>query len=636
MADPLSIVASAVGVVAFAASTARTLISLIQEMADAPEEILHIRRDVQNLSAVLGSIQDIWARYDLKSEDLALVTSLTEYLSLCQDSMQSIRVLLVPLAKKGNGRKSPMRMVGWVMRKGEIRTLRERLQEGKASLNITISALNGVLEGKGQDEIRSDVNQVYEKLVAELRNRDSGKRVRRRMEDDVASVSAFGGRRQSISGSTDAGFALNRYFDQLPEPSTPESPHGYQANPHISSEALLSPFSNEPTTLLEAVRVRSKEHVLRLISTGRSMVERTQEGQTVLHFCAIYNDAETTKLLLDNGADINARDNHLRSPLNVALSSEAIDVANLLIQRGCSLTGSVDLIFPLTQRMDEVPGLESLLKTLAPKFNKSVKGPYLIHQAIESNDTQCVDLLLQVKFDPNINNKYGLPPLIQAIIYQQKQAVRLLLSHGANSNHYLPPEARDGFDSKIRFHGRLVDLLDTGGTPLLVASRVVRDVDITRILLENGADPNFKFPYNNGVMLGGLGDEEYFECAKLIIESGADLHGGDSREDPFYWANACRNVTLTEFMLAHGAEIDHFYTDESPTILFFNTRWDHYELVESLVSHGADITVKNRSGETVLDIARSQQHHRVVAILERVVATLEKAEDRRDGFAYVH
>lgn len=143
MADPLSVVASVAGVVAFAASTARTLISLIQEMADAPEEILHIRRDVQNLSAVLVSIQDTWARHNLKSEDLALVTSLTEYLSLCQDSMQSIRALLVPLAAKGSGRKSPLRMVGWVMRKGEIRTLRERLQEGKASLNITLSALNG-------------------------------------------------------------------------------------------------------------------------------------------------------------------------------------------------------------------------------------------------------------------------------------------------------------------------------------------------------------------------------------------------------------------------------------------------------------------------------------------------------------
>ncbi|OTB03226.1 hypothetical protein M426DRAFT_24014 [Hypoxylon sp. CI-4A] len=59
MADPLSMVASVVGVAAFGVSTARTIISLIQEIADAPDEIVHIRCDVQNLSSVFGSIQSI-------------------------------------------------------------------------------------------------------------------------------------------------------------------------------------------------------------------------------------------------------------------------------------------------------------------------------------------------------------------------------------------------------------------------------------------------------------------------------------------------------------------------------------------------------------------------------------------------
>ncbi|KAI0891012.1 ankyrin [Annulohypoxylon nitens] len=626
MADPLSVVASVAGVVAFAASTARTLISLIQEMADAPEEILHIRRDIQNLSAVLVSIQDTWARHNLKSEDLALVTSLTEYLSLCQDSMQSIRALLVPLAAKGSGRKSPLRMVGWVMRKGEIRTLRERLQEGKASLNITLSALNGVLEGKGQDEIRSEVNQVYIKLVAELRNKNSGKRVRKRMEDDVASVSAFGGRRQSVSESTDVGFTLNRYFDQLPESSASSSPKESEVNTHTSGETLLNPFSSEPATLIDAVRARNKDQILCLISNGRSMVERTQDGQTALHFCAIYNDAEIAGLLLDNGADINARDNKLRSPLNVAFSSEATDVALLLLRRGCSLTGSVDLIFPLIQRTEDAPGLGDLLKALASKFNRFSNGPYLVHQAIESNDPQTLGLLLLAGFDPNIRNKHGFPPLYQAIVYQQKQSVKLLLTHGANPNDYVPPEARDMFDKKIRFYRRLVGLLDTGGTPLIVAARVVKDVEITRMLLEGGADPNFLTPSNNGVMLGGLGDVEYFECAKVIIEHGADPHAGEGVLDPFYWANACHNVKLVEFMLAHGADINHFYRKESPTILFFNTEWEHEEIVECLLRHGADITVKNDSGKTVFDIAQSQENNKILAMLEIAKAKARESD----------
>lgn len=608
-------VASVAGVVALAASTARTLISLIQDMADAPEEILHIRRDVQSLSAVLGSVQDISVRYDLKSEELALVSSLTEYLSLCQDSMQSIRVLLAPLAEKGGGRKSPLRMIGWVMRKSEIKALRERLQESKASLNITISALNGVLEGKGQDEIRKDVNKIYEKLVIEFRNRNTGRRVRRRMEDDVASVSARGGRRQSISESTDVAFTLERYFDELPE--TPLRRQGSNLQEPDESEILPHPFSAEPTALLDVVRARDKDGVVRLISRGCSIAERTQNGQTALHFCAIYNDSEMAQILLEHGADINARDNQLRSPLNVALSSEAMSVAILLVQRGCSLTGCADMIFPLTQRIEEISGIGILLKDLAPKLNKSTKGPYIVHQAVESNDLQSLDLLLSAGFDPNQRNTYGLPPLYEAMLQNQKQAVRLLLNYGANKDEYLPLETRDKLSNNNSSHQRLADKLLSGITPLAVAARVLRDVEMTRILLDSGADPNFIYPNNGVVMLNGLGDEEYLECAKIIIESGANVNIRDfTGTSPVYWANACNNPKLMDFMLGHGGEANHYYDDEHPTILFLAAARGHKEIAEILLKHGADLTVKNNSGKTALDIARNGHHEVITTILE--------------------
>ncbi|KAI1655548.1 ankyrin [Daldinia decipiens] len=618
MADPLSMVASVIGVAGLAISTSRALISLIQEMTDAPQEILHIRRDVQNLSAVLGSLQDICAKYDLKSGDLALESSLTECINLCQDSMQSIHILIAPL--KGSSRRSPIRMIGWVIRKGEIKALRERLQEGKTSLNITISVINGFLEGKGQDEIKSDVRKVYEKLSIELRSRDSGKRVRKRMEDDVASVSAFGGRRQSISQSTDAAFVLDRYFDQLPGPSKPASPLDYQSGSQTSSEVLLSPFSAEPITLLDAVRARNSDGVIRLISSGYPTDERTQDGQTVLHFCAIYNDAEIAQLLLNHGADINARDNQLRSPLNVALSSEALTVANVLVQRGCSLTGSTDMIFPLTQRIEEIPVIRPLLKSLAPKFNKSASGPYLVHQALETNDLRSLEILLSAGFDPNIRDKYGLPPLYQAMMQQQKEAVRLLLTHGANKNDYLPPETEDKLDESIRSHQKMATFFSNGYVPLEIAARVLRDVEMTRILLESGANINYVYPGDGGVVLSGLGDEEYFECAKVLIDSGADMHiKADNGRDPFLWANACSNTKLADYMLSHGADVNHFYYDDYPTALFLCVDWDSRENAEVLVKHGADLTIRNKSGETVLDIARSAQHHEMVAILERAV-----------------
>lgn len=147
MADPLSTIASIAGVAAFATATARGLITVLAEFRDAPEEISHIRRDVQGLAAVLQSIHSTCQRANLslQHED-ALVQSLASYLDLCQTTMTKMEKLLKSFINKrlsGRGISRLISWTSWTVRKGEIRGLRDRLQEVKASLNLTISALNG-------------------------------------------------------------------------------------------------------------------------------------------------------------------------------------------------------------------------------------------------------------------------------------------------------------------------------------------------------------------------------------------------------------------------------------------------------------------------------------------------------------
>lgn len=143
MADPLSVIASAVGVIAFTAQTARMLVTLTSEINDAPEEILHVRRDAQSLAAVLQTVQEVCSRSRLGPEDHSLVESLTEYVGLCQSTMLELRRKLQSFSSSGSPRRSPLKIIGWTLRKGEIKALRERLQEGKASLSLTLLALKG-------------------------------------------------------------------------------------------------------------------------------------------------------------------------------------------------------------------------------------------------------------------------------------------------------------------------------------------------------------------------------------------------------------------------------------------------------------------------------------------------------------
>lgn len=143
MAAELGVVGSIVGIIQITTTVAVGLATLIQDIRDAPHEIRYVQRDVSNLTAVLTSTHDLSTRYNLRVDDQALTKALAEYLDMCRNTMQAVQKFLEPLVQRGLGSRNPVRIIEWRLKRGELRTLQGRLSEGKASLNLTITALNG-------------------------------------------------------------------------------------------------------------------------------------------------------------------------------------------------------------------------------------------------------------------------------------------------------------------------------------------------------------------------------------------------------------------------------------------------------------------------------------------------------------
>jgi hypothetical protein len=139
----VSIIASLAGVLAFAAQSTRSLTTLVTEIRDAPKDITDLRVELENLSMLLQAAQTLTTNYPLRREDAVIAQTLSQCTTWCQESMQDLRVVITPFAEAGSARRSPMRMLSWIMHKEEVRASMAKLRDRKASFNLAVSVLNG-------------------------------------------------------------------------------------------------------------------------------------------------------------------------------------------------------------------------------------------------------------------------------------------------------------------------------------------------------------------------------------------------------------------------------------------------------------------------------------------------------------
>lgn len=89
--------------------------------------------------------------------------------------------------------------------------------------------------------------------------------------------------------------------------------------------------------LLEAAARNDVDEVRRLLMLGVSPDSTNEDGLTALHQCCIDDSGEMMKLLIDFGANVNAKDSEQWTPLHAAATCGHIHLVRYLISRGADL-----------------------------------------------------------------------------------------------------------------------------------------------------------------------------------------------------------------------------------------------------------------------------------------------------------
>ncbi|KAJ6009169.1 hypothetical protein N7522_004185 [Penicillium canescens] len=227
-------------------------------------------------------------------------------------------------------------------------------------------------------------------------------------------------------------------------------------------------------------------------------------GMTGLHLASVFGIGEAIKIMLHQGAEINAADQDGRTPLSWAAENGHELVVKLLINNAARLETKDDTLRQTPLSLAAVYGYDLVVKLLLDKGAR-----------LETTD-----------------DEFGQTPLSLAAEHGHDLVVKLLLDKGADletkddalKQTPLSFAAENGYYLVVKL---LIDkgaCLDTKGkygqTPLSLAAVSGYDL-VVKLLLDNGADPGIKDDEGQTPLslAARNGDESVVE---LLLDKGAD------------------------------------------------------------------------------------------------------------------
>ena len=372
------------------------------------------------------------------------------------------------------------------------------------------------------------------------------------------------------------------------------------ADPNTTTDA------GEPV-IMTAARTGRVEAVRRLITGGADVNARERWlGETALMWAAAENHDAAVRTLVEAGADINARSRAVDAPvlefprsggpnspfprggwtaLMFAARQGAVDSARALAELGANLNLVALPQTDIPLKPDELKSADRGIGTSALVF------------AIINVHYDLAAVLIEKGADPNVLDLAGMGALYAAVDMNSLQwvqgrpapiltdkldgvdVVRLLLQKGADPNARLktrPLKRHHDAGSTMNF--------GEGTTPLMRAART-GDVAVIKALLDGGANPFLALPDGTNALLLAAG------------QGYGGVRGDGIRIVVPSAESAAESVQL---LLDRGVDIDSFTTAGNTALHAAINRGD--PIVRVLASRGARL-VKNKAGVTPLDLA---------------------------------
>ena len=336
-----------------------------------------------------------------------------------------------------------------------------------------------------------------------------------------------------------------------------------------------------------------------LLSVGVGTPDRT------ILDAASQGDVETLRVLIQNGADVNAARGDGMTALHWAAERRDAEMAELLIEAGADLEAETRIgayrPLHLASRAGSGAVVELLLEAGSDAGAKtSNSGTLPIHMAAAAGNPYAIRALVAFGSDVDAREgSWGQTPLVFAAANDRVEAIRTLLELGADpavTTHVVDVPSRAAADQKANV--RLQEVLDEfreeeGGdddswepTPaqVEVAIRAARDV-------QRNAD------------VEEVGEYEEEEVDEDAVPRYPDLVGTWGGLTPLLHATRQGHRDAAFALLEGGADINQVSAGDGTSPLLLATLNGHFDLAGLLLDRGADPNLPSDAGATPLYVA---------------------------------
>jgi ankyrin repeat protein len=160
------------------------------------------------------------------------------------------------------------------------------------------------------------------------------------------------------------------------------------------------------------------------------------------------------------------------------------------------------------------------------------------------------------------------------------------------------------------------------GWPPLVLAVKAPNLDLVKLLVENGADVNARGSATNGSTVFSFAAEGgSFEVMDYLLEKGADINGkGKDGLLPLVYVATRGRTQIVKYLLSKGADPEEFGPSDSKGIpfnaLLAAARNHHIETFKVLIeSRTIDLERTNSKGETLLMSCARKSPHEIIKLL---------------------